>query len=306
MTDHLGTSALDARLAPLDDAAREEQHAVLASLLSAYVDGELPGETVAQIDAHLLGCARCRREVRVQQAFGSALAATMATEPGAPAPAALLARVRDITAAPPVGERGEVRVDVAPVHTAPRALPMVALVGVLAVGAAAAAVLWSRPVTRDAAPSVLASSPSRQVPQLPPTVLDLFVHDYRTVAAAELPGRARDLDAVRRAIGVPVEPLAGDQATLVAAWTADLDGELAAVLAYRWGERLVLQYVSSDALLFRSAAVREAFAAGRAAVYQRDSIGVVAWSTPRGGAVLVGVAPWSALQSLQRLPSSAP
>ena len=54
---------------PGDDDAREARHQVLATLLGAYADGELPPETASQIDAHLLGCARCRREVDVHAAM---------------------------------------------------------------------------------------------------------------------------------------------------------------------------------------------------------------------------------------------
>ena len=49
-------------------AAREERHQVIIELLAAYADGELPPETTSQIDAHLVGCARCRRDLAVHQA----------------------------------------------------------------------------------------------------------------------------------------------------------------------------------------------------------------------------------------------
>ena len=58
---------------PDTDDVREARHQVLATLLGAYADGELPAETASQIDAHLLGCARCRRGkwlVQTQQAPG--------------------------------------------------------------------------------------------------------------------------------------------------------------------------------------------------------------------------------------------
>ena len=42
---------------------------VLIDLLGAYADGELPPETTSQIDAHLVGCVRCRRELAVHRAM---------------------------------------------------------------------------------------------------------------------------------------------------------------------------------------------------------------------------------------------
>ena len=47
--------------------AREARHQVLIELLAAYADRELPAETTSQIDAHLVGCARCRSELAVHQ-----------------------------------------------------------------------------------------------------------------------------------------------------------------------------------------------------------------------------------------------
>ena len=54
---------------PAERAARENQHQVLIDLLGAYADGELPPETTSQIDAHLVGCVRCRRELAVHRAM---------------------------------------------------------------------------------------------------------------------------------------------------------------------------------------------------------------------------------------------
>src|SRR5688500_20397824 len=95
MTDFRASAA--PRSAP-EEGEREAHHRVLIDLLGAYGDGQLAPETVSQIDAHLIGCARCRRELGVQQA----LRARLAAEPPAAASPALRARVAAaVTAAPP-------------------------------------------------------------------------------------------------------------------------------------------------------------------------------------------------------------
>lgn len=62
------------------------------AVLSDYLDGDLPGELLAQVDAHVAGCGQCAT-------FGGefmALLAAMRRELGPPdaAPAELMARVR--------------------------------------------------------------------------------------------------------------------------------------------------------------------------------------------------------------------
>ncbi|MDF1506517.1 hypothetical protein, partial [Roseisolibacter sp. H3M3-2] len=115
---------------------------------------------------------------------------------------------------------------------------------------------------------------------------------HARVAAGELPGRARDLDAVRLAVPFAVEPLRARDLRLLAAWTTDLGGEPAAVLAYRWDDLLVLQYIVSEERFFRAPAVRAAVAAGHAALARDGARAVAAWPTARAGTLLVGeVAP---------------
>ncbi len=110
---------------PDDVAAREAQHQVLATLLGAYVDGELPPETSSQIDAHLLGCGRCRSELAVQRAVGNRLArSTVPT-----ATAAFQSRIRAALADVPV-----VQPDVSGASTwTRRRLVVPALISLLAV-----------------------------------------------------------------------------------------------------------------------------------------------------------------------------
>src|SRR4051812_50084572 len=83
---------------PAERAARESQHQVLIDLLGADADRELPPETTSQIDAHLIGCVRCRRELAVHHAMRRRLG----VEPPIAAPPALRERIAAAIAAPPV------------------------------------------------------------------------------------------------------------------------------------------------------------------------------------------------------------
>jgi hypothetical protein len=114
------------------------------------------------------------------------------------------------------------------------------------------------------------------------------VADYRRVAAGDLPGRARDLAAVRAAVPFPLEPLRGRELRLLGAWTTSLAGEPAAVLAYRWDDRLVLHYVVSEHLFFRHPAVRAAVADGRLLAAVDGAQSLVGWPEAAAGSLLVG------------------
>jgi anti-sigma factor RsiW len=283
---------------PLPDAAarraeRERQHQVLADLLGAYADGELPAETVARVDAHLVGCDRCRGDLATQVALRDRLGA----EPVMPAPAALRTRVlAAVAAAPPPTPALGPALGPGVLDAAPAAEPLAvqwrrARVGVAAVLVAAGAVGWAVwhgardlvPPGRGApaAPAATAAAAAR-VP-----LVAAVLADYRRVAAGELPGRARDLDAVRAATGLPVEPLDAGDVHLLGAWTTALGDETAAVLAYRRGDRLVLHYIVPEPLFFRHPALRAAAAARRPLAAAEAGQAVVAWSEAAAGALLV-------------------
>ena len=95
------TPRLPRVLPATDDLAREARHRVLAELLAGYLDGELPADTAAQIDAHLEGCAECRRTLAVHAAVRERLAA----EPERRAPAALRERIGAAVRAPRAATR---------------------------------------------------------------------------------------------------------------------------------------------------------------------------------------------------------
>ncbi len=267
---------------PGDDAAREARHAVLATLLGAYADGELPPETVSQIDAHLIGCARCRREVAMQQAVHDRLS----QQALAPASAALRERVMRIVATTPL---------TVPRPAAPSWVSRGTRVGaVAALVLAAAAVSWWRPWA-DRTPAVLSTEVAAGDVPLLASVLD----DYRRVTAGDLPGRARDLDAVRSAVPFPVEPLAGSELRLLAAWSAELRGEPAAVLAYRWQDRLVLQYIVGEQAFFRHPGLRGPVASGLIVTSHSGAQALAAWPDAASGVVLIGDTDTGALAALR-------
>ncbi|MBL0171468.1 MAG: zf-HC2 domain-containing protein [Gemmatimonadaceae bacterium] len=270
---------------PEDDAAREARHQVLATLLGAYADGELPVETCSQIDAHLLGCGRCRSELRVQQAVSLRL--SRSTVPTATA--ALQARIRSALATTPTPVASA-----PPVSTVRRPVRRWAAVGLLLTTITAfAAVMLLPGGSPQLDPQPMVAGPAV------PAIAGILA-ESRRVLQGDLPGRARDLEAVRRALPFPVNPIANPEAHLLAAWTAALDGEPAAVLAYRWNEQVVLQFVVAESSLFRTPELRRAFAERRAVVSQDGAQGLIAWPEASAGSVLVGDMPWVTLVPLSR------
>ena len=263
---------------PDDDEAREARHQVLATLLGAYSDGELPPETTSQIDAHLLGCARCRREVDVHTVVQTRLA----REPLVPATAALHERIIGAVA---IAARAPAALDVvATPRSAWWQLSAVRIGAALTI--ATVAVVFGAARLRSAARTANIATASVDAATVP--LFTAILDDYRTVMSSDLPGRARDLDAVRAAVPFPVQPLHREGASLLAAWSTDLRGEPAAVLAYRWHDRLVLEYLVAEPVFFRHPGVRTPVAAGALVTSRAASQGLIAWAAPEAGVILVG------------------
>jgi anti-sigma factor RsiW len=256
-------------------AAREEQHQVIIELLGAYADGELPPETTSQIDAHLVGCARCRRDLAVHQAVRRRLG----VEPPLAAPPALRERIAAAIAATPV---------VVPPPSASRLAPPAwrRPAAILIAVATVTAAVWIG-VARDERASAPALGQLASSPASVPLIRGVLA-DYRRVTAGDLPGRARDLETVRGAVPFPVEPLRAPGVRLLAVWTTEVEGEPAAVLAYRWEDRIVLQYLLSETRFFQHRDIRRAVTDGRVLVASDGAQGIVAWPTEAAGALLVG------------------
>lgn len=263
-----------------DSETREAKHELLASFLGAYADGELPPETQSQIDAHLTGCARCRRELDVHRAVRERLG----NEPVPAATAALRKRIElGIKKAPPP-TLAPVAEPAFEVHArSRRVFPAWAVGGILltfAAGALFAAREWKLPSRSPQPVTIIAS---QGVP-----LFNAVLEDYRRVVAGSLPGRARDLAAVRAAVPFAFNVLPNPSLRLLAAWTASLAGEPTAVLAYRWNDRMVLQYFVTDELVFQSPGVRASLAQKRAVSMTSGGQGMLLWAEPEYGTVLVG------------------
>ena len=264
--------------------SREARHQVLIELLGAYADRELPPETASQIDAHLVGCARCRNELAVHQAVRMRLGVA----PPVAAPPALRERIAAAIAATPVQAE---KTALPPKDSAiwRRRPALLAVMGAVLTIAAAIGIRVSRGDVDVAPPPNVARL--SVAPATVPLLNDALV-DYRRVTAGDLPGRSRDLDLVRGAVPFPVDPLRVNGVRLLAAWTTDLGGEAAAVLAYRWNDRIVLQYLVPESRFFRHPAVRAAVTGNRLLVASANAQGLVAWPTREAGAILIGdVAP---------------
>jgi anti-sigma factor RsiW len=299
MTDFPTSFAGSLSERPEEEASREERHQLLATLLGAFADGELPAETASQIDAHLLGCQRCRREVLVQRT----LRLRLEQEPLATAPTALRERIvsaieatplpqwEDVAGSASISRRGA---EVPATESrrpwrVNRAAAATAVVVILAVAALGGRWLASR--SGEAPVSVV---PASSVP-----LFSAALADYRRVMSGDLPGRARDLAGVRDAMPFPVEALQAPSLRLLAAWTTSLNGEPAAVLAYRWNDQVVLQYLVSELQLYRPAELRSAFGNGHLLAAHDGSQNVVAWPEPAWGSVVVADASLDRLRVLR-------
>jgi anti-sigma factor RsiW len=280
-------NALASRVTPAEEAARESRHEVLRELLGAYADRELPPETMAQIDAHLVGCAECRGALEVHDAVRSRLAAE---RPAAPSPdlRARIAAAIDAVPAPVVVPAPAART------VSLRGVVWLAIAGwVAAVVLAIALVVQSPASPQRAAGARAIAAPVQQVP-----LLGGIADDYARVSRGVLPGRARDLSAVRAAVSFPVEPLRAPELRLLGAWTTNVRGEPAAVLAYRLRDHVVVQYLVAEDAFFHHPAVRAAVADRHLLTAADGAHALVAWPGNSTGTVLVGDVPSEWLQTI--------
>jgi hypothetical protein len=75
-------------------------------------------------------------------------------------------------------------------------------------------------------------------------------------------------------------------------------GEQAAVMAYRWQDRVVVQYVVSEALFFRQPVVRDSVTAAGRFTAEDGSRSVVAWPNPGAGSLIISDLPVNELERL--------
>lgn len=274
-------------------ASREERHQLLAMLLGAFADGELPAETASQIDAHLLGCARCRRELQVHQALRQRLE----QEPVHGTTPAFRDRISAAIANAPlpawesVAREVTTEVPTAVPVAAPRSwtAPLLRIIAVALVIAMVVRLVW--PPQRTA--------PLREISLSSQPLLGEIMSDFQRVTAGDLPGRARDLAAVRAAVPFPVQPMQHPSLRLLAAWTTAIENEPAAVLAYRWHDQLVLEYIIADQQLYRRASLRAALADGGTIAGTTGAIHLVGWPRSASASLVVGAFPSTELAALR-------
>lgn len=247
----------------IDDTPHDELRAQLAALAAGDGAGDLL--TVAQraaLEAHLAGCALCERELALQRQVHDRLGAIATREA---APEALAAMVRGL-ARPP----GPPRV------RSSRAAIAVAISGWM-VAAVVALGWWLAP----------------QRARVRPPMVDAALNDFDRALGRELPG-------LGAGVGHPVAALAHPDLQLISSWRAEIRGEPASALAYRLRDRIVVQYVVSEALLYRQPDVREAVHAHGVFAVSEGARSVVAFARGGAGSVLVGAVSPAELISLSR------
>jgi hypothetical protein len=182
----------------------------------------------------------------------------------------------------------------APRATQPHSVVWLAITGWVAAVVLAIMLVAQSPagLPRTAGARAMAA-PVEQVP-----LLGGIAEDFARVSRGVLPGRARDLSAVRAAVSFPIEPLHSPDLRLLGAWTTSVRGEPAAVLAYRLRDHLVVQYLVAEDAFFHHPAVRAAVADRHLLTASEGSRALVAWPGTSTGTVLVGEVPSEWLQTI--------
>jgi anti-sigma factor RsiW len=245
------------------------EHARLQAWVAALADGELSADEARIVQEHLLGCARCRRELVLQKG----LSRSLAKEPLREASAGLRRRIERLGApAPQSGAWLRNR------RWAASAIAALVLIGV-AFGTALRE--WG--------------GQSRSMAEIP--LLRDALADCRRATARNFPRKA-DLEATGEGLGFPIHPLHRPGAELFSTWRTTLAGSPAAGLAYRWRGIVVVQYAVPAELIRQQADMGAAL--GRAGFYVASDHGeaVLAFLANGSGTLLMADAP---VEELRRL-----
>lgn len=248
----------------------ESTHDALRAQLAALAEGSRAGDALddaqrGALTAHLAGCPACARELELQERVRERLAGFAHPEP---APQALAAMVRGLA-------RGD-----APHPRRSRAWVAAAAAG-WATAACLALALWVRP------------APVR----IHPPMVEAALRDFTRALEGELPA-PRALAELAAAVGHPVPPLEHPGLQLISTWRTEIRGEPAAALAYRFRDRIVVQYVLPESLLYRQPVVRDAVQAHGTFAASDGARSVIAFAGGGAGSVLVGVFPPAELARL--------
>jgi anti-sigma factor (TIGR02949 family) len=255
------------------------EHDAFAELLAGLVDGELSAEDVERVERHLAGCPACRRQLEAQTLVRTRLMrqSRVHASPG------LAARVMDrITRQVALEDRP----DILPV--AARHQFILGWIGWILAASLAGVLLWTHGLRRSETPAGNLT-PARlvSVDSHPGVMSAAVLHQFKRVDESELP-RGLDLVQLKQAVPFQVNPLTAPHMRFIAAWTTELQGEPAAAIAYRCHDRLVVQYIISEAHFFRHARVRRAIAEQGVYAVSEGNVSTVAWADQDSGSFLVG------------------
>ncbi len=267
-----------------DRLAGEGRHRTTVGLLGAYLDEEVTPNLRQDVESHLQQCDECRRELRIQLALKARLAAEKPADP----PVAVLERLRShvqalSTASPERGAPG--------FHHrsgSPRLHAIASWGGWLVAASLAALWIWGphRSPSQGMGMSMGPLTPVA-VDSVPEPIATAALQDFRRITASALPPGPH-LAAVQAEVPFSIPALHSAHMRLIGSWTTEINGEPAAVLAYRCHDRLVVQYVVAEPVFFRPPRVRRAIASSGLYAAGDGKIHAVAWPGTDSGSFLVG------------------
>ena len=301
MGDERVDSGTDSVLARLER-DRGALHDELRVLVTGYGDDELPPADRTRVEAHLVSCERCRRDLATQLLLRDRLAQLDVS-----IVARQEKRVRDMlrvtdssVVLPARADLGATFADDAtpPVRTiggqSRRARTITAWSGWL-VAAAMAAILVTRSLTtaghgsqNPVAAAERGDVGGMSLDSTPVPMVEAALADYKVRTGGELPAAVHNADSLLASLPFRVAPLRGGGSRVVAVWMTQIRGEPAAAVAYRWHDQVVVQYTVSERLFFRQARVRHAVARGAVYAVRQGAVSAVAWPNSGSGSILVG------------------
>ena len=300
MGDERMDSGTDSVLARLER-DRGALHDELRVLVTGYGDDELTSADRARVEAHLVSCERCRRDLAMQLLLRDRLAGlNVSLEARHEKRLRNMLRVTDRSVVLP--DRTDVAAwaagDTASVRTlggtSRRARTIATWSGWL-VAAAMAGILVTRsaPSERHGSQRQVASAERSGIGEMsldstPVPMVEAALADYEVRTGGELPAAVHNADSLLASLPFRVAPLRGGGSRVVAVWMTEIRGERAAAVAYRWHDQVVVQYTVSERLFFRQARVRHAVARGAVYAVRQGAVSAVAWPNSGSGSILVG------------------
>jgi anti-sigma factor RsiW len=275
---------------------RERDHERLKTLIGAFSDGELEPDTARAVAEHLRGCQRCRSELQVQRQ----IAARLIAEPVAPAPTDFRRRIVDSVRVEAEAPGHLQRVPGRPRRAFLAAAPWTGWAAAAVIAGVWAATSPAERRTRDPAGDAVATRPAFVPDEHRIPMVEEALANYGLLTQQELPIRTGDPGALESLLPFRITPLSSPELQLLGAWTTMIRGEQAAVVAYRWRNRVLVQYVVSEELFFRQPVVRQAVADKGMFSVIHGTRSLVAWPEAGAGSLVIGDVP---IQQLERLRS---